>query len=108
MFCTDGELRQILRNLVINALEAATDSCHIRISVQRQADDLLIIVQDDGPGVAAGSGDILAPFVSGKPHGSGLGLHISSRIASRYGGSLTWRNLAPHGAEFTLRLPIVQ
>ncbi|MBQ6470962.1 MAG: hypothetical protein IJJ33_03180 [Victivallales bacterium] len=106
VFCTDGELRQVIRNLVINALEAATDSCHIRISVQRQADDLLIVVQDDGPGVAPGSGDILAPFVSGKPHGSGLGLHISSRIASRHGGSLTWRNLAPHGAEFTLRLPI--
>ena len=108
VFCTDGELRQILRNLVINALEASTGSCHIRIGVQRQADDLLIIVRDDGPGVADDAGDILAPFVSNKPHGSGLGLHISSRIASRHGGSLTWRNLAPHGAEFTLRLPIAK
>jgi len=106
VFCTDGELRQILRNLIINALEAATGPCHIRILGKRQAGDLLIAVQDDGPGVAVQAGDILAPFVSSKPHGSGLGLHISSRIASRYGGSLTWRNLSPHGAEFTLRLPI--
>jgi len=104
VFCGANELRQILLNLIGNALEAMPEGGRVLVSATTEAGRACISVLDDGPGVDSSQGDIFAPFVSDKPHGCGLGLHICQSIAARYGGNITWCNVPGHGAKFTVNL----
>ena len=104
--CPEVHLRQILVNLLTNALEASPDGGTIILAASRRDNSIVLSVSDEGPGVHPRDGeDIFAPFVSHKPKGCGIGLHISRQIAEKYHGTLDWHNLPTHGAEFTLILP---
>ncbi|CAM4114208.1 ATP-binding protein [Palleronia rufa] len=105
-----GEVRlqQVLLNLVTNALDAVEGRDGARVSVRMAAGDpVRLTVRDNGPGIAE-PGRMFDPFYStkdvGKAEGMGLGLSISHRLASSFGGELTGRNLARGGALFELRL----
>jgi nitrogen fixation/metabolism regulation signal transduction histidine kinase len=108
----DGRLRQVLHNLLKNALEASAErpalAVCVRLASQRLGDRewLDIGVEDDGPGLPDGfAGDWFEPYRSSKPKGSGLGLAICRRIAEEHGGQLLAENRAEGGARFVLRLP---
>ncbi len=101
----------VLSNLLANAQRHAHSQ--VEVTVERDGDHAVLIVQDDGDGIAAEDRErVFEPFVrlaDGRqrdPGGSGLGLAISREAATTHGGSLTVED-SPRGARFVLRLPLM-
>ena len=99
------QVRQVLLNLGLNALQAMPHGGVVTFRTVRQADFLLVEVEDEGGGVApAMAARIFDPFFTTKEKGVGLGLAVAYKIAAQHGGTLTFAN-GPHEAIFQLRLP---
>jgi len=103
------QLQQVLINLVMNAIEAASSTTNgrpeILIRSARNRDGVLVQVQDSGPGVEPALVDrIFEPFLTTKPKGIGMGLSISYSIIESHGGQLSLES-ASHGALFQFTLP---
>lgn len=103
---SDLALKQVLFNVLDNAVEASPDRVELRAT--RRADALRIEVTDHGTGFRP---DILAEF--GKPYrstkaraGAGLGLFLVVNVLRRLGGTVEARNIAGGGACVTLDLPL--
>ena len=103
----DGEqLRQLLVNLMMNALDAMPTGGILTVAVDQDADQVQLSVRDTGAGIAPQiMPRLFEPFVSGKETGLGLGLVVSQRIAEDHGGKLRAWNLPALGACFALTLP---
>jgi two-component system, NtrC family, sensor histidine kinase HupT/HoxJ len=106
----EGQIHQVLVNLLDNAFDATRDVAapHIVVSIRNLEDEAELSVADNGPGLAEGVVDkIFEPFFTTKTvgEGTGLGLWISYSIVKEHGGSLQAANAAGGGAVFTLRLP---
>jgi C4-dicarboxylate-specific signal transduction histidine kinase len=105
------QLRQLLRNLVGNAVDALspvrgrTRSMAIRARVGAGG-EIVVTVRDNGTGIdAATAADAFDPLLTTKPHGMGLGLAICRAIADAHGGRL-WLGANPdHGATAGFALP---
>ena len=85
-----GSLGMLLQNLVGNAIQHTPDGGRILISLQQQADQLVLRVEDSGSGVAPAARErLLERFhTQGNSQGAGLGLSIVQRIIERHQGSL--------------------
>lgn len=106
-----SSLQQVFINLLLNAMSAMEGQTEKRIRVEAWvADDRLKVrVQDNGPGVPAEARDrIFEPFYSTKAEGqgTGLGLPMSHRIMSGFGGKLELEERPGPGASFLLTLRI--
>lgn len=102
------QLRQVLLNLLINAIDAqpAGGRIRLRYSTVAAEDAVAIEVVDDGSGIDEDVIQrIFEPFVSTKDTGVGLGLAVSRRIVQSHGGTLTAANLPDGGAVFRIVLP---
>jgi two-component system NtrC family sensor kinase len=105
-----AEWRQVLFNLLRNALDASPRGGAVRVLLHEGDGEIRLVVTDDGPGVAAGSEDrIFEPFFTTKDpgKGTGLGLAIVHRIVDAHAGRIEVGNGA-HGARgacFTITLP---
>jgi PAS domain S-box-containing protein len=104
-------LRQVLLNLMSNALKFTPRGGRVRITVRLLDDGVRISVHDTGIGIAPGDLDrAFLPFeqVSGTDApGVGLGLAISRRIAELHGGTLTAVSAVGRGSTFSVTLPNV-
>ncbi|MCU0703409.1 MAG: ATP-binding protein [Fimbriiglobus sp.] len=106
-----NQLRQILFNLLFNALDAQPQGGHVTVRVgldptRAGRSDLILTVEDGGPGLPPELGErVFEPFVSTKESGLGLGLSICRRIAESHGGGLSVVS-TDRGATFTLYLPV--
>jgi signal transduction histidine kinase/CHASE3 domain sensor protein len=109
-----GQFRQVLMNLLLNALDAVRQRCpplppqerQIVVNVEAAQGGLDVKVSDNGCGLPAHLGaQIFVPFTTTKETGLGLGLSISKRIAEAHGGTITATNRPEGGAEFTFHLP---
>ena len=104
----EAMLRQVLDNLLSNALDAVTDGGRVRVSTALDGARVRVEVGDDGHGVAP---DVLArifdPFFTTKDpgRGSGLGLAISLTLAEAMGGAITVESKHGKGSLFRLWLP---
>lgn len=103
-------LEQVLVNLLSNALDAVTGRVEprIRLSLQRDGEEWLLEVADNGGGIAEEHlTKVFDAFFTTKPAGAGLGigLAVSAAIVGELGGQLSAANL-DDGALFSLRLPI--
>ena len=103
-----GKIRQVLINLVINAIEAMPQGGNLRIDVARRdtagRETVRCSVADEGSGVRVEKdADIFDPFVSTKPDGAGLGLYLSKRIVESLDGVMTYEN-TPEGGRLPFRL----
>ncbi|URI08541.1 ATP-binding protein [Aquincola tertiaricarbonis] len=98
--------RQVLSNLLDNALRHAAGATQVLVSVGSEPGMGLLVVADDGPGLpSAVSLDARSRFQSmGSSAGSGLGLSIVQALVSGQGGSVHCRR-GPGGAHFSVRLP---
>ena len=103
----DGpRLRQVLYNLMKNAVEAAGPGGEVAVVLASSGHGVDIAVRDSGPGVpAAARARLFEPFFTTKPTGTGLGLAVSRAIALAHGGDIDVEASASGGAVFTLRLP---
>jgi len=106
-------LRQVLNNLIINALHAMEENeqgqlhIHSHLAKQVKGQYIDIIVEDNGQGIPADIRESLFdPYVSSKSKGSGLGLAIVKRIVEEHSGSVWARESSAGGAAMHLRLPI--
>lgn len=108
----DGELQQVLTNLMLNAVEALTKGGTMRVAIETDAaaGRVRLVVEDDGPGIPPAVADkLFQPFVSTKlgQGGSGLGLAISYQIVLRHGGDLRAESEPGRGSRFTVELPLL-
>lgn len=89
----DGEqLRQLLMNLALNAVEAAGRGGRLRIEVADENGHTIVRVSDSGPGIPAGMEErLFEPFMTMKPEGIGLGLAVARQIAHAHQATLTYR-----------------
>jgi nitrogen fixation/metabolism regulation signal transduction histidine kinase len=108
-----GRLRQVLHNLLKNAIEATAELNAATVVVSTaQRDDggrdgVEIAVGDNGPGLPTGFDEHwFEPYRSTKARGTGLGLAIVAKIAQEHGGRLRAANRSEGGARFVLWLPI--
>ncbi len=103
-----GMVRQVLDNLMGNALDAVGESGEITVSTHRVAERVAIEVADTGHGIAPEMlVRIFDPFFTTKDQGkgSGLGLAISYTLAEALGGALTVESKQGAGSRFRLWLP---
>ncbi len=107
--CDPEQLKQVLLNLVINAIEASPAGSEIRLRTLVYADGTAIEIEDDGSGIPEEAVDrIFDPFFTTKPKGTGLGLAISSMIVSQHGGTLSFHGNPRGGTTFRIELPANQ
>jgi nitrogen fixation/metabolism regulation signal transduction histidine kinase len=108
-----GRLRQVLHNLLRNAIEAMEHQPDARVEIATRrvqstdADVIEIKVTDNGPGFLT---DIVHqafdPYVTSKPKGTGLGLAIVKKLVEEHGGQIMARNREQGGAEISILIPI--
>ncbi len=104
-----GRLRQLLHNLIKNAIEAdaGRQPAPLEVGTRARGDRIELVVRDFGPGLPAGfDAGWFEPYTSSKPKGTGLGLAIAKRIAEEHGGTVRAQNAPGGGARFTLALPL--
>jgi two-component system, OmpR family, sensor kinase len=109
----DGDqLRQLLANLVRNALLHTPPGTALELSATRAGEDAVLAVRDHGPGLPSDAGDqIFERFwrsEGGRSRGAGgagLGLAIVRAVAEAHGGSVSAANAPDGGAVFTVTLP---
>jgi signal transduction histidine kinase len=109
VWVTEDRLLRLLSNLVLNALQAlGGQGGRLRARARIEGNEALLSVEDDGPGFSPQAlPRIFEPFFTTKPTGSGLGLWIAQSLSHEMGGRLSAEAAQPHGAVFTLRLPLV-
>jgi two-component system, NtrC family, sensor kinase len=101
-------VRQIVQNLVKNAMEATADLAgEVRIAIRNApAGSVTFSVTDNGPGIAPEQRRLVfEPFFTTKTRGTGLGLAVSKAIARAQGGDLELADADGPGATFRLVLP---
>jgi len=108
-----GRVRQILHNLIRNAVEALEGAAGGRIDVQIGVSEIegvemvQIKVEDNGPGFNTGSvSQIFDPYVTTKPKGTGLGLAIVKKLVEEHVGSIRAKNRSDGGAMISIHLPL--
>ena len=103
------KLEQAIGNLFKNALQAMPEGGLLRVQTRNGPglNEVSISVEDEGPGIAEKHLEkIFHPFFTTKPAGTGLGLAMCARIIEAHGGHISVANVTPHGARFTLILPV--
>jgi signal transduction histidine kinase len=102
-----AEWRQVLLNLLRNALDASPRGGTIRLELGTSDGEAWLAVRDEGHGIPAADLDrVFEPFFTTKQPGAGTGLGhaIVHRIVTAHGGTITAANDAP-GSRFTIRVP---
>jgi PAS domain S-box-containing protein len=102
-----SQLRQVLLNLVRNALQAMRKDGELTLEARRSGDDVEFRVVDTGPGIAEEhQARIFEPFFTTRVKGSGLGLAISKKIVEDHGGRIELRSREGRGTTFIITQPL--
>lgn len=101
-----GHLRQVMWNLLLNAVEAIPDRGSVTINtIPIKNEHIWIEVIDNGQGMSQATlASIFDPFFTTRADGTGLGLSIVQRILAEYDSQLDVESEAGHGTKFTLKL----
>ncbi len=101
--------RQILLNLLLNAVAAVPDRGSVKVAIERTAAGLLLAVEDSGPGLPAAAKDLLTgrstrPLELGE--GTGLGLWLCRRLAHELGGDIAASPAQAGGTRIVVSIPL--
>jgi nitrogen fixation/metabolism regulation signal transduction histidine kinase len=106
-------LRQLLHNLIKNALEAMHRRSGTKVQLTTRCLEISgvlfvsLVVTDDGPGFPSDIlGRVFEPYVTTKTKGNGLGLAIVKKIVEEHGGAIRAENITDRGARIKIRLPL--
>lgn len=102
-----SELKRALSNLLNNSVEAMDREGYATVSLDREGDEAVIRVRDDGKGIPPG---ILAKIgkrgeTHGKTGGSGLGVHYAKTVTESWNGTFSLSSSTGKGTEAEIRLP---
>ena len=105
----EGEMRQILLNVIRNAIQASPSFGEVLIDVSTSADCIAILVSDRGEGISDENATrVFEPFFStktGTRQGMGLGLSVSRNLVEALGGTIAIEKNQPSGASIKITLP---
>ena len=100
----ENDLRSVVSNLVVNALQVTAGVGPVDVSVTADEERVRLRVADRGPGLP--EADVFAAFFTTRSTGTGLGLWLVRRLVEQAGGSITARQRRGGGAVFTVDLPL--
>lgn len=106
--CFPARLNQVVLNLIVNAIDACKDGCHVTIRTRPTENGVEMQVSDTGSGIPPEIRDkIFDPFFTTKPpgQGTGLGLSICHGIIADHGGAIWVESTVGKGTTFFVRLP---
>ena len=110
MIAADNEIRMVVLNLTQNAFHAMPNGGTLTIRSSEENNAIIMIFEDNGAGIRPEDKPyIFDPFFSHRVdevHGVGLGLTICQSIVDRYNGEIQVSDVLPHGARFTVRIPV--
>jgi two-component system, NtrC family, sensor histidine kinase HydH len=102
----EGVLRQVLLNLILNALDVSPRGSRVQLRGRETNDGVELMVADDGPGIPPEVQDrLFEPFFTTKANGTGLGLAIVHSLVDQHGGRVWADRGETGGAAFHIRLP---
>ena len=102
----EEQLTQVLLNLVLNALQHLSEHGQVQIRTSNASEDLIVSVDDNGPGISAADRDrVFEAFFCRREGGIGLGLAIVQQIIAKHAGDIHLAQSALGGANFVIRLP---
>jgi signal transduction histidine kinase len=108
-----GKMEQVLDNLTTNAIKYSPPGSHIQIRLQTSAEEILLSVQDEGPGIPSTELEkLFKPFqrtsvkTTGGEKSTGLGLVIVKRIVVGHGGRIWVESQLGQGSTFYVAVPI--
>lgn len=106
VFCDADMIQRVFLNLTRNAGQSM-DGGALLVETALDNGRARIVFHDTGPGILpAILPRLFTPFVTTRTKGTGLGLAIAHKIIEAHGGTITAQNVSPHGAEFTMHLPL--
>lgn len=105
--CDPEQLKQVLLNLVLNAIQASPAGGLVALRAQREGNSLTIDVSDEGRGILPELRErIFEPFFTTRETGTGLGLAVAAKIVEQHGGTLSALPNDCGGATLRLELPL--
>jgi signal transduction histidine kinase len=103
------QLKQVILNLTLNAIQAMPEGGEIALSARRDGERIGIEVSDEGTGIPEEEIErIFDPFYTTKDTGTGLGLAVAYQIIAQHHGRITARRNPARGMTFSIWLPLVQ
>lgn len=107
--CDPEQMKQVLLNLTINAVQAMNGPGEVVLSARERDASVTIAVRDEGPGVAEENLDkIFNPFFTTKEAGTGLGLSVVHQIVTQHGGVVNAERNSGGGMTFSVVIPLHQ
>ena len=101
-----NKMRQIVINLLMNAIDSIEESGTIQIRVRERGKEISLEVIDTGTGIREEMvSEIFKPFFTTKAKGTGLGLAIAERFAKALGGKISVENNFGRGSTFSVIVP---
>jgi len=103
-----GEMKQVVANLIANAIDATPSGGAVEVRVAREEDAVEIAVSDTGSGISeANRKHLFEPFFTTKADvGTGLGLWVSKGIVEKHGGTITVDDAGGAGTTVRVRVPV--
>ncbi len=106
VYADPGHLRQILMNLIENAIHSVSENGHVRIVSRARDTEIELSIEDNGHGIdPAIKEKIFDPFFTTKEKGSGLGLAIVKKLVDENNGDIILSSDPGAGTRFVLTLP---
>jgi signal transduction histidine kinase/3D (Asp-Asp-Asp) domain-containing protein len=107
IFADPAQMRQVVWNLVRNALQASAPGGEVTVTLSGEADgDILLSVQDRGAGIPSSRRDeVFDAFFTTRAHGVGIGLAVVKQVVDAHGFSIRLDSEEGEGATFVIRIP---
>ncbi|WP_281175736.1 ATP-binding protein [Alkalihalobacterium bogoriense] len=107
VLCESNQIKQVLMNIIKNAIEVMTEGGQIQIHVGQENEMVKATVSDEGRGIPKERLERLGePFYTTKEKGTGLGLMVAKKIIQEHRGELLFESVINRGTKVTMLLPI--